>query len=112
MAATANGMVGVIQRRGSQGVEVTRPMEATEPKPKSVTSSTTNQDAHSPKNHANTSTVAKDAGKAGMVSSNVRKFDGSKFGMRPRYLRYNIHQENCIYIIEEKTGELYCIILN
>jgi len=22
------------------------------------------------------------------------------------------HQENCIYIIEEKTGELYCIILN
>ena len=87
-------------------------MEATEPKPKSVTSSTTNQDAHSPKNHANTSTVAKDAGKAGMVSSNVRKFDGSKFGMRPRYLRYNIHQENCIYIIEEKSGELYCIILN
>jgi len=22
------------------------------------------------------------------------------------------YQENCIYIIEEKTGELYCIILN
>ena len=23
-----------------------------------------------------------------------------------------LHQEKCIYIIEEKTGELYCIILN
>jgi len=34
------------------------------------------------------------------------------YASSPRLYSHRIHQENCIYIIEEKTGELYCIILN
>ena len=47
------------------------------------------------------------------ISSRNKNSLSFPFHYPVRLVKYTLqHQENCIYIIEEKTGELYCIILN